>query len=158
MKKASNKVIKKAKKELNALAKCKKDDLDDDQSEASINNVEILEQQMKDVDKCLQEFDLRRTEIDVWRLGRGKITLAESNKSSSNDENELFVSPRQNNHGSLDQCIGDAQLQSKDLFSFVDLVQGQPPCKKTKFKDLKPIVFVRPNSRLGKVKKQSQLH
>ena len=65
VKKASNKVIKKAKKELNAVAKRKKDNLGDDRLEASINNVETLNQQMKDVDKHIQEFILRSTEIDV---------------------------------------------------------------------------------------------
>ena len=67
MKKASDKVIKKAKKELNAVAKRKKDDSDDNKSEASINNVEILEQRMKDIAKRLQEFDLRGTEINIWK-------------------------------------------------------------------------------------------
>ena len=43
-------------------------------------------------------------------------------------------------------------MQSKYLFSFVDLVQGQPPCKKAKFKDLKPVIFDRLNSCLGKAK------
>ena len=78
VKKASNKVIKKAKKELNAVAKRKKDNLDDDRLEASINNLETLNQQMKNVDKHIQEFILRSTEIDVWRLGQDKMKLAES--------------------------------------------------------------------------------
>jgi Aspartyl protease len=43
-------------------------------------------------------------------------------------------------------------MQSDELFSIVNLVGGQPPKKKQKIKDLKPIVFVRLNSRLGKTK------
>ena len=52
----------------------------------------------------------------------------------------------------LDQCIDDARSQSEDLFSLAKLVRGQPPRKKAKTKDLKPIVFVRFNPRLGKAK------
>ena len=81
MKKAS-----KPKKELNTVAKCRKDNsVDDDKSEAPINNVETLDQQMKDIDKHLQEFDLRCKDIDVCRLGWDKIKLAESKKSSINN-------------------------------------------------------------------------
>ena len=49
-------------------------------------------------------------------------------------------------------CIDDAQQQSDELFSIVNLVRGQPPRKKIKVKDLRPIIFVQPNSRLGKAK------
>jgi hypothetical protein len=62
----------------------------------------------------------------------------------------LFVTDEK--YKSLDQCIDDAQMQSDELFSIVNLVRGQPPRKKVKTKDLKPIVFVRLNSRMGKAK------
>jgi len=62
----------------------------------------------------------------------------------------LFVTDAEYN--SLDQCIDDALMQSDELFSIVNLVRGQPPRKKSKTTDLKPIVFVRLNSRLGKAK------
>ena len=52
----------------------------------------------------------------------------------------------------LDQCIDDARSKSSDLFSIAKLVRGQPPRKKTKRENLKPIVFVRFNPRLGKAK------
>ena len=55
-------------------------------------------------------------------------------------------------YSSLDEYINDAQLQSDKLFSIVNLVRGQPPRKKIKTKDLKPIVFVRFNARMGKAK------
>ena len=62
---------------------------------------------------------------------------------SNNEINkqELFVTDTE--YDSLDQCIDDALMQSDELFSIVNLVRGQPPRKKTKTKDLKPIVFVR---------------
>ncbi len=70
--------------------------------------------------------------------------------SNENNEQELFVTNI--GYDSLDQCIDDAQMQSDELFSIVNLVRGQPPRKKVKTKDLKPIVFVRFNSRMGKAK------
>ena len=57
-------------------------------------------------------------------------------------------------YDSLDECIDDAQAQSKDLFSLMDFVRGRkkPPAKKRKTTDLKPIAFVRFNTRMGKAK------
>ena len=52
----------------------------------------------------------------------------------------------------MDDCIDAAQQESDDLFSLVNLVRGQPPRKRRKTNDLKPIVYVRFNSRLGKAK------
>jgi hypothetical protein len=69
---------------------------------------------------------------------------ASTTLNSNDDEQELFVTDEKYN--TLDQCIDNAQMQSDELFSLVNLVQGQPPKKKQKIKDLKPIVFVRLNS------------
>jgi Aspartyl protease len=69
---------------------------------------------------------------------------------SKDDEQELFVTNKMYN--TLDQCIDDAQMQSDKLFSIVNLIQGQTPKKTQNIKDLKPIVFVRLNSQLGKAK------
>ena len=55
-------------------------------------------------------------------------------------------------YSSLDDCIDDALTQSDELYSIVNLVRGQPPRKKSKSLDLKPIVFVRFNPRMGKAK------
>ena len=43
-------------------------------------------------------------------------------------------------------------MESKDLFSIINLIRGQQPRKKRKLRDLKPIVYVRFNSRMGKAK------
>ena len=63
---------------------------------------------------------------------------------------ELFANNEVYND--LDDCLDTAQLDSDDLFSLVNLVRGQPPRKRRKTIDLKPIVYVRFNSRLGKAK------
>ena len=55
-------------------------------------------------------------------------------------------------YDNLDECLDAAQLESDELYSLVNLVRGQPPRKRRKTKDLKPIVYVRFNSRLGKAK------
>ena len=55
-------------------------------------------------------------------------------------------------YNNLDECIDDAQLSSEELFSIINLVRGQPPRKRQKTVDLKPIVYVRFNTRLGKAK------
>jgi hypothetical protein len=55
---------------------------------------------------------------------------------------------------SLDQCIDDARNNSDELFSITNLIRGRnkPPKKKCKTCDLKPIVYVRFNTSLGKPK------
>jgi hypothetical protein len=78
------------------------------------------------------------------------METASTTLNSNDYKQELFVTNEKYN--TLDQCIDDAQMQSDELFSIVNLVQGQPPKKKQKIKDLKPIVFVRLNSQLGKAK------
>ena len=58
-------------------------------------------------------------------------------------------------YDSLDNCLDAARMQSNDLFSVASLVRGQPERKKQKTVDLKPVTFVRFNSRIGKA---NQLH
>ena len=55
---------------------------------------------------------------------------------------------------SLDDCIDHVREENGELFSLLNLVRGQqePPKKKRKLNDLKPIVFVRFNTRHGKPK------
>ncbi len=56
-------------------------------------------------------------------------------------------------HDSLDDALDDARSNSKDIFSFADLVRGRSqPKKRRKTGDLKPIVYVNFNSRMGKAK------
>ena len=79
------------------MAKCKKDESDDNKLVASINNVETLVQQVKDVDKILQNFNLRWKQINVWGSGQDKIKLAESNVSSGKYEHESLVNSIEDN-------------------------------------------------------------
>ena len=53
-------------------------------------------------------------------------------------------------YSSLEKCIDDAQIKSDELFSILKLVRDQPPRKKTRVKDIKPVIFARLNSWLGK--------
>jgi Aspartyl protease len=78
------------------------------------------------------------------------METASTTLNSNDDEQELFVTNKKYN--TLDQSIDNVQMQSDKLFNIVNLIQGQPPKKKQKIKDLKPIVFVRLNSRMGKAK------
>ena len=55
-------------------------------------------------------------------------------------------------YSSLDNAINDARSKSSDLFSIASLVRGQNPYKRRKMTELKPIVFVRFNTRKGKPK------
>ena len=64
----------------------------------------------------------------------------------------MFAYDSDSDYDELDHCLDAAQLESDDLYSIVNLVRGQPPRKKAKIKDLKPIVYVRFNSRMGKAK------
>ena len=78
------------------------------------------------------------------------MTTTEVATNNKNNKQEMFVVDMK--YLSLDMCIDDAQQQSNKVFSIVNLVRGQPPRKKIKVKDLKPIIFVQLNSRLGKAK------
>ena len=51
---------------------------------------------------------------------------------------------------SLDKCLN--QSLKKKLFSIANLIWGQPPTKKPKTQDLKPITFVKFNTRVRKPK------
>jgi len=54
---------------------------------------------------------------------------------------------------SLDECLDTARNNSDELFSIANLIRGhKPPKKKRKTCDLKPIVYVRFNTSLGKPK------
>ena len=72
--------------------------------------------------------------------------VSESIINNHNNLNEVNVNK---SYTSLDQCIDKAS--SKDYYSLAQLIRGHPH-KKTKFTDVKPIVFARLNSRLGKAK------
>jgi predicted aspartyl protease len=65
---------------------------------------------------------------------------APSLASDSSDEESMY--------GDLDDCINAAQSQNGDLFPIASLIRSQqPPKKKPKTVDLKPIAFVRFNAR-----------
>ena len=49
-------------------------------------------------------------------------------------------------YSTLDECLDDQRSKSKELFSLGSLIRGQPPMKKQKTQDLKPIAFVRFNT------------
>ena len=53
---------------------------------------------------------------------------------------------------SLDQCIDTATSRTSDLYSVAELVRDQPQPKRRKTQDVRPLVYVRFNSRLGKAK------
>ena len=52
----------------------------------------------------------------------------------------------------LDHALDDARDRQPDMFSIRNIVRGQPAFKKRKLQDLKPIVAVQMNARLGKAK------
>ena len=64
---------------------------------------------------------------------------------------ELNVSDEE--FDSLDECINAARNNSKEMFAIADLIRGRgkpPPQKRRKNSDLKPLVFARFNTKLGK--------
>ena len=69
-------------------------------------------------------------------------------------QEEIFNIDNDPQYSSIDECIDDARQDSKDLFSITSLIRGhgKPPKKKRKKCDLKPIVYVRFNTSLGKPK------
>ena len=72
-----------------------------------------------------------------------KKTNKNHNQFSANDFNS------EEHYQSLDECIETAS--SREFYSLAQLIRGQPT-KKAKTSDVKPIVFARLNSRLGKAK------
>ena len=70
--------------------------------------------------------------------------------------NEMFALDDESDYQDLDACIDEARQQSTDMFSIVDLVRGRTKVpnstKRRKTADLKPIAFVRFNTRMGKAK------
>jgi transposase InsO family protein len=70
--------------------------------------------------------------------------------------NHQEVFNKEETYDSLDNCLDVALKNSDDLFSVAQLVRGhqqsQPSPKKQKTKDVRPLAYVRFNSRLGKAK------
>lgn len=75
---------------------------------------------------------------------------ADASSVESNTTNELSSSTESST--SLDRCLDTARKESIDLFNFSRLVRGHKPQKRRKTQELKPITYVRFNSRLGKAK------
>ena len=73
-----------------------------------------------------------------------------NNIEIKHSKHELFATDE--TYDNLDGCIDAAQQESDDLYSIINLVRGQPPRKRRKTTDLKPIVYVRFNTRHGKAK------
>ena len=96
--------------------------------------------------KCEKEHNPRNDQSNtLWMMGQDETTTRADKSKTIADNNKLFVS--EETYNSLDQCLDQAAIESDDLFSIVNLVQGQAPQKKCKItKDLKPIAYVRFNS------------
>ena len=86
------------------------------------------------------------------------VQCTDDTASIASDEQELFADtddvPK---FESLDDCVNEACAHSKELFSILDLVRGRKKskensAKRQKLVDLKPITFVRFNTRMGKTK------
>ena len=68
-------------------------------------------------------------------------------------QGDLFALDEQPTYSTLDQCIDDARNNSDEMFSINSIIRGhRKPIKRQKIQDLKPIVFVRFNTRHGKPK------
>jgi Aspartyl protease len=66
-------------------------------------------------------------------------------------QGELFALDK--DFSTLDECIDDARNSSDELFHIASIIRGQrKPAKRQKIQDLKPIVYVRFNTRHGKPK------
>ena len=80
-----------------------------------------------------------------------RLRKPDGNNLSENALGELFVSDE--THESLDDCLDQALMESDDLFSITNLVRGLPqPKSDSNNSDLKPYVYARFNSRMGKAK------
>ena len=82
------------------------------------------------------------SDLSCSTISRDDVSLTSKQEMFATDED----------YNNLDECIDDAQQSSEELFSIINLVRGQPPRKRQKTVDLKPIVYVRFNTRLGKAK------
>jgi hypothetical protein len=89
----------------------------------------------------ISSLDTREV-YDLFALDSSK------SKEINNIDTKIGSEPK-----SLDECIDDKYFNGKEMFSIVDLVRGQPQSnKRRKVQDLRPIVYVRFNTRLGKPK------
>ena len=79
-----------------------------------------------------------------------EVQVEHSINLTTNISQELFATDAF--YDSLDDALQAACEESDELFSIANLVRGQNPRKRRKTKDLKPIVYVRFNSRMGKAK------
>ena len=73
----------------------------------------------------------------------------EYDSDSDIDDDESMPDLSEREYDSLDNCIDDSQ--APELYSIAALVRGQPT-KKPKVEHLRPLAFVRMNTRLGKPK------
>ena len=67
-----------------------------------------------------------------------------------NSSKEGHDSNHNKEYHSLDECLN--QSLKKELFSIANLIRGHKHTKKIKTQDLKPITFVKFNTRVGKPK------
>jgi hypothetical protein len=67
---------------------------------------------------------------------------------------EFFAFDDDNIYNSLDECLNDTMDQNGEMFPLSQVIHGRkrPARKRVKTEDLKPIVFVRLNTRHGKAK------
>ena len=88
---------------------------------------------------------------DVERKGRSKCPSPTYELFASDEANEEdSMDCSENSCDDLDECI-DASRQA-ELCSIASLIHGRKPAKRQKKSDLKPIAFVRFNTKLGKPK------
>ena len=91
------------------------------------------------------------SEMSETHSNCSEMSETHSVDNNEHSKHELFTISA-NTPDTVDDCINEALAKSTDLFSFGNLVRGQPPRKRQKIVDLKPVVFVRFNSRMGKAK------
>ena len=78
-----------------------------------------------------------------------------SNVTPWNDVPELFAlddKGSQRQYKTVDDCLDQIYEDEKECYSIASLIQGQGKPKRQKTKDLRPIAFVRLNTRVGKPK------
>ena len=78
--------------------------------------------------------------------GQGELYVTSENDSHS-DKNTSETSDQEEIFASLDDCIDVKIKEEEEFFSLKDLIRGGPQTKKRKTADLKPIVYLRFNSR-----------
>jgi hypothetical protein len=157
-------------KELNttALKKCKSDDNDLTMLDIALQNFKCEDMNSTTIDTNLgiSEGEISN-EMPTWKIGQDEannadeLTLMHTECVSNGTDvsliqfvahaewPELFAPPDiMTQCDSLDNCPND----SLELQSMASLIQGHPSGKKTKSVHLKPIAFVRLNTRHGESK------